>query len=558
MALKESAPLFIELKKIYRQTDKTFISLLNKIRNNNCDHDDLHFLNSFCKPLFSPAENENFITLTSHNQKADAINQKRLEQLPSRKYTYQAQVEGDFNERAYPADAILHLKAGAQIMFIKNDKGESRRFFNGKIGVIKSIDDDAIIINFPGDEPELSLEKETWRNIRYHFNKEKDSFEEEEIGHFTQYPIRLAWAITIHKSQGLTFEKAIIDAGASFAPGQVYVALSRLTSLDGLVLLSRIHPHNIGNDQRVMQFAGNELCEEEMNTMLQEEQLLFLRSSIKKPFEWDKLMRAVDQLAASYEERLLPEKANAQQWCGVLIHQLEAQVEIAQKFARQLSAILEDTGSPSFETLHERTGAASDYFIKFFNQNLLTQLNEQVVHYSKLKRTKSYLAELQNIKLIAERIVKQMANVKEITHAMTKKSELTELLQLAGEMQKPVPVKTEQIIIPKQKREKGSTQKLSLEMYLKGQTIKEIAGERNLANSTIESHLVSFILTGEVNVYDFVQEQKLDAITDLLKKDPEQTLTSAKQILGDDFSYAEIKAGFKFYQKENQIIPSAR
>src|SRR5690606_37648770 len=239
-------------------------------------------------------------------------------------------------------------------------------------------------------------------------------------------------------------------------------------------------------------------------------------------------------------------------------HQLEAQVEIAQKFARQLSAILEDTGSPSFETLYERTGAASDYFIKFFNQNLLTQLNEQVVHYSKLKRTKSYLAELQNIKLIAERIVKQMANVKEITHAMTKKSELTELLQLAGEMQKPVPVKTEQIIIPKQKREKGSTQKLSLEMYLKRQTIKEIAGERNLANSTIESHLVSFILTGEVNVYDFVQEQKLDAITDLLKKDPEQTLTSAKQILGDDFSYAEIKAGFKFYQKENQIIPSAR
>src|SRR5690606_31704718 len=188
------------------------------------------------------------------------------------------------------------------------------------------------------------------------------------------------------------------DAGASFAPGQVYVALSRLTSLDGLVLLSRIHPHNIGNDQRVMQFAGDELSEEEMNTMLQEEQHLFLRSSIKKPFEWSKLTRAVEQLAESYEERLLPEKTNAQQWCGVFIHQLETQEEVARKFAKQLSAILENSESPSFETLHERTGAASDYFIQFFNKTLLVKLSEQVAHYSKLKRTKSYLADLQNIK----------------------------------------------------------------------------------------------------------------------------------------------------------------
>ena len=407
LALKQSSPLFIELKKIYRQTDENFIGLLNKVRNNCCREEDLHFLNSFCQPSFNPAEEENYVTLTSHNNKADAINQRKLDQLPTKKFTYEAQVEGDFNERAFPADPVLHLKEGAQVMFIKNDKGESRRFFNGKIAVIKSINDENITVSFPGEENELDLEKETWRNIRYHFNKEKDSLEEEEIGHFTQYPIRLAWAITIHKSQGLTFQKAIIDAGASFAPGQVYVALSRLTSLDGLVLLSKIHSHNIGNDERVRQFAGNELDEEEMNEILQAEQHLFLRSSVKKPFEWDKLLRAVEQLAESFEERLLPEKQTAQLWCGVLLHQLQTQDETARKFTRQLTAILEQNDTGSFDALHERTKAATEYFIKVFTTHLLPGLNEQLAVYAKLKRTKSYLKDLQDIKLLIERQVKQ-------------------------------------------------------------------------------------------------------------------------------------------------------
>ena len=552
LALKQSSPLFIELKKIYRQTDENFIGLLNKVRNNCCREEDLHFLNSFCNPSFNPAEEENYVTLTSHNNKADAINQRKLDQLPTKKFTYEAQVEGDFNERAFPADPVLHLKEGAQVMFIKNDKGESRRFFNGKIAVIKSINDENITVSFPGEENELDLEKETWRNIRYHFNKEKDSLEEEEIGHFTQYPIRLAWAITIHKSQGLTFQKAIIDAGASFAPGQVYVALSRLTSLDGLVLLSKIHSHNIGTDERVRQFAGNELDEEEMNEILQAELHLFLRSSVKKPFEWDTLLRAVEQLAESFEERLLPEKQTAQLWCGVLLHQLQTQDETARKFTRQLTAILEQNDTGSFDALHERTKAATEYFIKVFTTHLLPGLNEQLAVYAKLKRTKSYLKDLQDIKLLIERQVKQLENVVEVTKAMKQKNNLSQLLQLAGEMNKPVPVKSENIVVPKQKREKGTTQKLSLEMYLKGQKVSEIAKERNLANGTIETHLFSFIATGEVNVYDFITEDKLKLIVSLLKKDSTHSLSSARQVLGDDFSYTEINAGFKYFKKENQ------
>src|SRR5271154_1132888 len=168
-----------------------------------------------------------------------------------------------------PADMELRLKAGAQIMFIKNDKGEFRRYYNGKIGSISKIENDKIYVSFPGEKNEMEIEKETWKNIRYNYNKEKDHIDEEELGTFQQYPIRLAWAITIHKSQGLTFERAIIDAGDSFAPGQVYVALSRLTSLEGLILHSRIHPQCITTDERVLAFSKSELAEDVLQQELQ-------------------------------------------------------------------------------------------------------------------------------------------------------------------------------------------------------------------------------------------------------------------------------------------------
>ena len=289
-----------------------------------------------------------------------------------------------------------------------------------------------------------------------------------------------------------------------------------------------------------------------MNEILQAEQHLFLRSSVKKPFEWDKLLRAVEQLAESFEERLLPEKQTAQLWCGVLLHQLQTQDETARKFTRQLTAILEQNDTASFDALHERTKAATEYFIKVFTTHLLPGLNEQLAVYAKLKRTKSYLKDLQDIKLLIERQVKQLENVVEVTKAMKQKNNLSQLLQLAGEMNKPVPVKSENIVVPKQKREKGTTQKLSLEMYLKGQKVSEIAKERNLANGTIETHLFSFIATGEVNVYDFITEDKLKMIVSLLKKDSTHSLSSARQVLGDDFSYTEINAGFKYFKKENQ------
>ena len=202
-------------------------------------------------PGFEPGEGENYIILTTHNHKADAINANRLSRLDKSLFQFEGEVEGEFPERIFPTDRILNLKEGAQVMFIRNDAEKVRRYYNGKIGTIKRIADDKIVVHFPNEIDEIELEKDIWHNIRYAINSQSGQLEEEIIGTFTQYAIRLAWAVTIHKSQGLTFDRVVIDAINSFAPGQVYVALSRCTSLEGIVLCTRIFRSSIMTDERI-------------------------------------------------------------------------------------------------------------------------------------------------------------------------------------------------------------------------------------------------------------------------------------------------------------------
>ncbi len=237
IAIKEQMPLLIELNKIYRQKEDSFVRLLNKVRNNQMDADDFEDLHMRYDPLFSPMPGEKYITLTSHNKQANEINQQKIENLFTNAFKYKAAIEDDFPEHTYPAEAELVLKEGAQVMFLKNDV-VAKRYFNGKIGVVKLLEQNKIIVDCDGAE--IEVVKETWENTRYTLNREDGKLEQETVGTFTQYPLRLAWAITIHKSQGLTFEKVMIDAGASFSSGQVYVALSRCTSLEGIVLLSKL------------------------------------------------------------------------------------------------------------------------------------------------------------------------------------------------------------------------------------------------------------------------------------------------------------------------------
>src|SRR5215216_1401584 len=343
-AVKQATPVYIELKKIYRQSDSAFIGILNNIRNNICTKEDLQKLHEHYKPDFAPAKEENYIVLTSHNEKADLINRRELQKLPGQVYSYKAEISGEFYDRSFPAEEVLNLKVGAQIMFIKNDKGEFRRFFNGKIGIIKNIFDDKIYVSFPHETDTLTLEKETWQNIKYSYNKDSDKIDEEELGTFKQYPIRLAWAITIHKSQGLTFDKAIIDAGSSFAPGQVYVALSRLTSLDGLVLHSRIHPNCISTDSRVLDFVKSEESEEQLQEILKEEQEAFVKQSLLKGFNWQKVQDAVLGHKENILGRDLLKKEESLGWINELQKAVEEIDEVSKKFIRQLEQLYVSEG----------------------------------------------------------------------------------------------------------------------------------------------------------------------------------------------------------------------
>jgi hypothetical protein len=248
-ALAQIAYVTIQLEKVYRQQDATFLTLLNHIREGQPTADDLTLLNSRYKPVFLPKPEEGYIRLTTHNQMANNYNESELRKLPGRAYTYRAKIEGTFPDYSYPTAETLVLKEGAQVMFVKNDP--SGRYYNGRIGHVTLAEDNRLEVYCPGDANAIGVEPLEWENARYTLNDETHEIESEVLGKFTQLPLRLAWAITIHKSQGLTFERAIIDASLSFAPGQVYVALSRCKTLEGMVLASQIPPQAIISDERV-------------------------------------------------------------------------------------------------------------------------------------------------------------------------------------------------------------------------------------------------------------------------------------------------------------------
>lgn len=266
--IEENKPLYIELKKIYRQNEQEFIDLLNRVRINKVSTNDFNILNSKYNPTFVSNDSD-YITLATHNNIVKQTNLTKLNQLETELFTFEANLNKIFPDNIMPTDRFLKLKVGSQIMFIKNGKG----VYNGKIGRIKELESNKIVVVYrdkQDEEKTIIVEREEWENIRYKYNREKKKIEEEIIGTFEQYPIRLAWAITVHKSQGLTFEKVIADLGSAFASGQVYVALSRCTSFNGLVLKSELHSNAIRTDLRVLEFAKNEtpstLIAEELST----------------------------------------------------------------------------------------------------------------------------------------------------------------------------------------------------------------------------------------------------------------------------------------------------
>ncbi|MGZ2369469.1 helix-turn-helix domain-containing protein [Ancylomarina sp. YFZ004] len=377
-ALQKSPHICIELKHIYRQKDENFIHILNEIRNNQLSEQSCRRLNANYKPDFDPDDKDAYITLSTHNRKAEEINELKLVKLEADKKSFKASIDGQFPEYAFPTLENLELKKGAQVMFVKNDSQSAKRFYNGKIGMITFMDRNSISVKCEGDEDIIEVEVDTWENIKFSINEKTKEIEEEVIGSFKQFPLKLAWAITIHKSQGLTFEKAIIDAASAFAHGQVYVALSRCKSLEGMVLKTRINPHGIICDSSVASFnqsmKDNPPKQEDLYKAKRDYQL----SLLKELFDMDLVYHYAYRLNKVFEDYPTTSQGDCKEKLKANIDKLKPElVKVGQQFSNQLYHMF--GASPNLENdkhFQERLHKACQYFIPKLELYLLEPVHQ--------------------------------------------------------------------------------------------------------------------------------------------------------------------------------------
>ncbi len=371
-ALQKTTFTTIELKHIYRQSDDVFISLLNKVRDNKIDRQALDDLNKRYIPGFNPGNDEGYITLTTHNYQSQTINETKLKQLKGHEYHFSAEVEGEFPEYSYPTDFELLLKVGAQVMFVKNDISREKLFYNGKIGKITGIDDDIIFVKCEDDYAVIPVEPAEWTNNKYTINDETKEITETPVGKFMQYPLKLAWAITIHKSQGLTFEKAIIDANAAFAHGQVYVALSRCKTFEGMVLSSQISQTSIKSDMSVKGFSAEAELKQPGEKELLASRIAYQQTLLVELLDFSVIQRRFYQCQKLIKENsnvLLPALAETfMAMHEVLKNEL---IGVSDKFKPQVGQFLAtDPMIEGHEALQERIMKASGYFAEKTDQHI--------------------------------------------------------------------------------------------------------------------------------------------------------------------------------------------
>lgn len=344
LALRSTNYITIELKHIYRQKDQNFISLLNKVRDNQLDEEALRELDKRYDPDFDSDSNQGYITLTTHNAQAQSLNDTKLKKLTTEEHSFKASIKDDFPEYSYPTAETLILKEGAQVMFVKNDISREKLFFNGKIGKIIGFEDDQIVVKCPEDEDPIVVERAEWKNMKYSIDETTKEIQETEIGSFTQYPLKLAWAITIHKSQGLTFDKAIIDASAAFAHGQVYVALSRCRTLEGLVLSSQVSKRGIINDPQVSGFVHDAEQNPPGQQQLTESKKAYQQSLLTELFDFSPIARSLGYCQKLFREHVESILGNVPEILDKTTTNVRTDLAgVSQKFYPQLIRLLNDS-----------------------------------------------------------------------------------------------------------------------------------------------------------------------------------------------------------------------
>ncbi|MFY0631860.1 MAG: helix-turn-helix domain-containing protein [Flavobacteriaceae bacterium] len=620
-AYEEANVVSIELQHIYRQKNEKFITILNEIRNDSLSEKSAKTLNERYDPTFSPREDEGYITLTTHNKRANLINDSELNKLKTKSYFFEAEVSGKFNENSFPNDEKLELKVGAQVMFIKNDSSPEKRYFNGKIGIITDISRETVTVQCLNDVDEIVAEKELWDNINYSINEETKELKEDIVGSFSQIPLRLAWAITIHKSQGLTFDKAIIDAEASFAHGQTYVALSRCTSLEGIVLKTKINSSAIINDRTVDSFTKDIAENLPDETILNESEKNYQLNLIAEVFDYQKFLYPTTRLIdIFYKNRTGLQGAIIDQLLTIKDNGIIPLMKVANGFKIQLQELSkENIVAENSSVIQERFKKAIAYFVnqteefiktpleritfssdnkavkKDFEKqfdNLQEVLSEKLFSLNKLTKgfhVQEYLkvranSVLQNVerpkkkKLQSKRDPILALKLRELRDDIAKAENIPhfqiftqqtlyeicdtlprtpkQLLKVNGMGKIRVEKYGDEILEEieeyclenginhkneQKKEDKKPTKQISFELFKRGLSVKEIAKERSLTAGTIESHLASFIPSGEVNVLELIPLKKYKKMVKAIESVEFKNLTELKEKVDKSYSFMELR-----------------
>ena len=561
--VQQNPPLYIELDKIFRQTDDAFISVLNNLRNNKISNEDIATLNQYVQPNFDLKANKGYITLTTHNTKADAMNTDALDSLEGKEWLYSPEIIGDFPDKIYPVEAQLRLKEGAQIMFVKNDLSFDKKYFNGKMGIIKSLSAKEILVHFPEENKTIEVEKYEWQNIRYKVNNSTKEIEEEVLGTFVQYPIKLAWAITVHKSQGLTFDKAALDVSQVFLPGQAYVALSRLRSLQGLILLSPLQMNGISNDQDVMDYSLNKATETHLQNALHFETKNFIHQYLAETFEWAELAQEWRNHQFSYNEKSeVSSKAKFSYWAKEQTERMEKVVEPAKKFIQQLNVLFSQE-TVDLNHICERMQAAYTYFFSPMDE-LVFEILWKLEEVKRLKKAKAYFDELLLLEELQTKAVLRLMKAKLLIETVVSGETISKEKLTSPEIQQYISRKIaaiqatfkkvnsnlieddldEERYLPKKKTTsptKKTTVEETYDLWKQNNSIAEIASIRVLTKQTIYGHFVKLIQSEKVAIEEIIPSDKLDELAAAFKGYKDESLNALMEKHGDSFSWEEAR-----------------
>jgi len=563
--LKENPPVYIELKKIFRQSDQAFIEILNNFRYNRPSQRDLDMLNKTCQKFDEVKNCKDYIFITTHNRIVDERNNSELKKLESPTFYFEAEVEGDFPEYLFPVEFELQLKVGARVMFIKNDYSGKQLYFNGKLATVIYLERGLIEVEFDDNTENVLVEKYTWENKSYSLNETTGEIIENVEGTFSQYPIRLAWAVTVHKSQGLTFEKAILDLSGAFAPGQIYVALSRLRSIEGLVLSSPLNFNKLRTDQVILDYTERKKDKVSLLENLKDDTFKFAIDQTLNAFDFSSLHRSVRYHLYSYDKiENTSIKKRYWQWAFDLAESFRVIKDVADKFIKQLNFLAYYSKSQGMQPLFERVKAAKEYFEPILKSYSTKVINQKLKVSAEAKKVKTYLNELSDLDM---QFLQQIYKIKKAEAVICTTLEDVELLRMnfdASEIYKErnkLVMQTDEVDKKQKFKKKNAGVKLksneiSYQMFSKGMSINEIVKERGLAVSTIEGHLLHFVRQGKIDINQLIESDKLDKILEIISKCNNPTSKEIKEKLSDKFSYSEIRFVLASIET-NRIEPNA-